>query len=333
MSNAVKFTETGSVALHIATAPEDMRFARGRSLDADGVVAFTVTDTGIGIPEDKLRIIFEAFQQADGTISRRYGGTGLGLSISREIARCSAARSASSREPGRGSCSRSTCRRDGAGRRPPRRRPRSVRRRQAARRAARPSPVPRPRAAPTSRTTRQTCAGRPRDPDRGGRAGFARTALEAARERVHAIVALRGDAGVALAHEYRPDAIVLDMSLPVRTAGGARAPQAPPRDPTHPRAHRLGRAEPRSTERAAGRRGRGPREAGRAREPRRARARSSRSSTGRADLLIVEDDDDQRRRSSSSIGSGTTSRSPRSARREEALDELERTQSTAWCST
>jgi signal transduction histidine kinase/CheY-like chemotaxis protein/HAMP domain-containing protein len=86
LSNAVKFTESGRVELTISLA--DRSVLRSPSLRRSPLVlAFHVVDTGIGIREDKLRVIFNAFQQADGTTSRRYGGTGLGLSISREIAR------------------------------------------------------------------------------------------------------------------------------------------------------------------------------------------------------------------------------------------------------
>jgi signal transduction histidine kinase/HAMP domain-containing protein/CheY-like chemotaxis protein len=87
MSNAVKFTDAGRVELAIAVVPEDARFGVSTLDNAEHVIAFHVIDTGIGISDDKLSLIFEAFQQADGTTSRKYGGTGLGLSISLELAR------------------------------------------------------------------------------------------------------------------------------------------------------------------------------------------------------------------------------------------------------
>jgi CheY-like chemotaxis protein/signal transduction histidine kinase/HAMP domain-containing protein len=87
LSNAFKFTEQGRVVLTIKPAPGDEVYYLESLNRAGEVVAFSVSDTGIGIPTEKQRIIFEAFQQADGTTSRKYGGTGLGLSISREIAR------------------------------------------------------------------------------------------------------------------------------------------------------------------------------------------------------------------------------------------------------
>ncbi|MDF9810820.1 HAMP domain-containing protein [Streptomyces sp. SPB162] len=84
LSNAVKFTESGQVELHIETADPDGLPAYVR--DSGPALSFRVRDTGIGIAEQQLETIFGAFQQADGTTSRKYGGTGLGLSISREIA-------------------------------------------------------------------------------------------------------------------------------------------------------------------------------------------------------------------------------------------------------
>ena len=87
LSNAFKFTDRGYVNLRIFGAIEGWN-AENNALDrADSVLAFSVSDSGIGIPEDKQSTIFEAFQQADGSTSRKYGGTGLGLAISRELTR------------------------------------------------------------------------------------------------------------------------------------------------------------------------------------------------------------------------------------------------------
>jgi HAMP domain-containing protein/signal transduction histidine kinase/DNA-binding response OmpR family regulator len=87
LSNAFKFTEKGSVQLHIYEAKHRQWKSDNPSLDnAKKVVAFEIKDSGIGISKDKQNIIFEAFQQAEGSTSRKYGGTGLGLSISRGLA-------------------------------------------------------------------------------------------------------------------------------------------------------------------------------------------------------------------------------------------------------
>nr|WP_042198809.1 HAMP domain-containing protein [Kibdelosporangium sp. MJ126-NF4] len=102
LSNAVKFTHEGRVELRITMVdPAMMKTAMMRS--ADGVIAFAVEDTGIGIPQDKLAVIFEAFQQADGTTSRKYGGTGLGLSISRQLTQLLGGELHVTSEPGSGS--------------------------------------------------------------------------------------------------------------------------------------------------------------------------------------------------------------------------------------
>ncbi|MGW0996941.1 HAMP domain-containing protein [Streptomyces sp. NPDC002523] len=111
LSNAVKFTDSGSVELVIRPAgvgvPQSVReqlLEAGALTDPDAeLIAFSVTDTGIGIAASKMRVIFEAFKQADGTTSRKYGGTGLGLSISREIAQLLGGEIHAQSEPGRGS--------------------------------------------------------------------------------------------------------------------------------------------------------------------------------------------------------------------------------------
>jgi HAMP domain-containing protein/CheY-like chemotaxis protein/signal transduction histidine kinase len=215
LSNAFKFTAHGSVELGLSRV----------SRDVDGVfgayIAFSVRDTGIGIPADKHNVIFEAFQQADMSTARKYGGTGLGLAISREIAGLLGGDMTVESEPGIGSTftfyhplvrtTRTTSALDVLAVPP-----------------MRPRPVPADDAILSMRAQAAALAAGPVDDDRTDvrpqdrvvliiedDATFGRILLGLARDRgFKGLMATTGADGVTLAREFVPDAITLDIGLP-----------------------------------------------------------------------------------------------------------------------
>jgi CheY-like chemotaxis protein/two-component sensor histidine kinase len=209
LSNAIKFTAEGSVTLTIQ--PDDAR---------DGYVRFSVADTGIGIAEDKQSLVFEAFQQADGSTRRKYGGTGLGLSISRELVKLLGGEIHVKSEPGGGSefsfyipLSREVLQR------------RDV--------------VEKPKSAPVVTAPEPVVVNKfistvipqniPDDRHEITKAdkviliveddpNFGKSLLDFTRKKGYkGIVAVRGDEGIDLAREFLPLGILLDLQLPVKS--------------------------------------------------------------------------------------------------------------------
>ncbi|GAA4419788.1 hypothetical protein GCM10023187_54440 [Nibrella viscosa] len=216
LANALKFTAAGSVTLRMRRHPHQA-----------GQLSFTVNDTGIGIPPEKQPLIFEAFQQADGSTKRKYGGTGLGLSISRELAKLLGGDITLTSEPGKGSeftlhlpvSSLNPARPVNTGtyaERPPQ--------------PATDLPIPTIQPAPAKPDRYLSTVIPPPVPDDRATLTeqdktiliieddpyFARTLLDFARQKGYkGIVAVRGDEGLQLANEYQPKAILLDIQLPV----------------------------------------------------------------------------------------------------------------------
>jgi HAMP domain-containing protein/CheY-like chemotaxis protein/GAF domain-containing protein len=253
LSNAFKFTQEGDVTLTVRRAEKGRRFLNPALEAAPDVVAFAVADTGIGIAKDKQRLIFEAFQQADGTTSRKFGGTGLGLSISREIARLLGGEIRVESKESQGSTftlflpMRYIPRQDGPDRDPTIPRdftpisrdyspaaPRQSREMAAVSRNTVRGPVRRDQRRrpsgdalqyqPERRAVPQTVIDDDRDQiEEGDRTvlviendqNFAKVLLDMARDKGYkGVVELDGEAGLKAARELRPDAITLDIDMP-----------------------------------------------------------------------------------------------------------------------
>jgi signal transduction histidine kinase/DNA-binding response OmpR family regulator/CHASE3 domain sensor protein len=205
LSNALKFTQKGEVSLQVKHSADNKQ------------VLFVVTDTGIGIAEDKRDQIFEAFQQADGSTRRNFGGTGLGLSISRQLAKLLGGNVTVTSETGKGSAFTLTL---------------PAWRKQAAKETPAAAPVATPVAekqtVPLPTVSTKIPDNIPDDREKinaGDRTiliveddtNFAKTLLDFTHKKGYkGIVAVRGDEGIELAKKFRPAGILLDIYLPVK---------------------------------------------------------------------------------------------------------------------
>ncbi|HJP58908.1 MAG TPA: response regulator, partial [Gemmatimonadaceae bacterium] len=250
LSNAFKFTQEGEVTLTVRRAEKGRRFQNHTLDSAADVVAFAVQDTGIGIAKDKQRLIFEAFQQADGTTNRKYGGTGLGLSISREIARLLGGEIRVESAEGKGSTftlflpthfaglphsdegsnePRTIQRRDPSATGMTRSSSPAASGRPNVLRGPRPNQRRKPSGdalqyQPERRAVPQTVIADDRDAiEEGDRTvliiendqNFAKVLLDMARDKGYkGVVELDGEAGLKASREVRPDAITLDIDMP-----------------------------------------------------------------------------------------------------------------------
>ncbi len=219
LSNAFKFTpRQGSVTLTISCTDDVTSLTRESLREQSDVLAIAVTDTGVGIPEDKQQLIFEAFQQADGSTSRQYGGTGLGLSISRELIKRLGGEIRVESQEGQGSTFTIYL-------------PLSTPATSAGEPAARPA---KPQAQRPKPVKKQPVATLPvlqtaveddrNDLQKGDQvmliveddAQFASIVRDVARAKGYkTLVALQGDEGLHYARQHKPSAIILDLQLPV----------------------------------------------------------------------------------------------------------------------
>jgi CheY-like chemotaxis protein/signal transduction histidine kinase/CHASE3 domain sensor protein len=216
LSNALKFTSTGQITLSVQPA-------------GAGQVAFSVQDTGIGIRTEDQQGIFNAFQQADGTTSRKYGGTGLGLSISRDLAQLLGGVISLVSEPGKGSCFTLTLPTAWTSPEPGPRTGSSTSAMPVEIGTTLPPEVSIPVPAPVPALPRAFDDDRELVAEAGinrsrlvlvveDDVAFAHILYDLAHEKqYHCLVAFDADEGLALAREYRPDAIMLDIRLPDRS--------------------------------------------------------------------------------------------------------------------